>query len=201
MRTFRPERKRCYSVGVTSLARLAALVVLTTACASPPDPSGSTCERRSECGNLEGLTVEQCAAAERSLLERLSGDARASCASAIEACLDGATCDDFRACHADIDRATCPCPDPSVTIVDPTDGQTISASEYDFVIDTVCLEDLEQVELFLLDPVESSYGFGRPDPAGRATIRVPLIPGTNRFVARGTTTTVTSAEVTVTVAP
>lgn len=201
MRTFRPERKQCYSMEVIPLARLAALFVLTTACATPADPSDSTCARREECGNLEGLTVEACAAAERALLDRLSGDARATCASAIDACLDGASCDDFRACHADIDRATCPCPDPSVTIVDPIDGQTIAASEHDFVIDTVCLEDLEQVELFLLDPVESSYGFGRPDPAGRATIRVPLIPGTNRFVARGTTTPVTSAEITVTVAP
>lgn len=169
--------------------------LLLTACTNTPDPSAGTCERRMECGNLEGLTVEECAAAEQARLDRLSGDTRATCAAAIDACLDGATCDDFRACHADIDRTVCPCPDPSVRIVDPVDGQTIGAADdadpsdaqlqYDFVVETVCFEDLEQVELVLLDPVESSYGFGRPDMTGRATIRVPLIPGANRFVARG----------------
>ena len=51
--------------------------------------------------------------AEQAKLDRLSGDARSTCAAAIDACLDGATCDDFRACHADIDRSVCPCPDPS----------------------------------------------------------------------------------------
>ena len=53
----------------------------------------------------------------------------------------------------------------------------------------------------LLDPVESSYGFGRPDLTGRAVIRVPLIPGSNRFVARGMTTAVPSAEGSVNFSP
>lgn len=213
MRTFAGERKRarCYSFQMLTRAPVALVALALAACSSSPDPSGGTCERRDECGNLEGLTVDQCQAAEQEKLDRLSGDARATCASAIEACLDGATCDDFRACHADIDRSVCPCPDPSVRIVDPMDGQSIAAADdadpsdaqlqYDFVVETVCLEELEQVELVLLDPVESSYGFGRPDLSGRAVIRVPLIPGSNRFVARGMTTAVTSAEVTVDVSP
>ncbi|MCB9597998.1 MAG: hypothetical protein H6719_35105 [Sandaracinaceae bacterium] len=188
-----------------------ALFALALGACSNADPSGGTCERREECGNLEGLTLAECTAAEQERLDRLSGDARSTCESAVAACLDGVTCDDFRACQADIDRSVCPCPDPSLTIVSPTDGQTIGAADdadpsdaqlqYDFVIDSTCLEELEQVQLFLLDPVESSYGFGRPDLTGRATIRVPLIPGSNRFIARGMTTSVESAMVTVNVSP
>ena len=187
-----------------------ALAVLTAAC-SNTNATGGTCERREECGNLDGRTVAECTADEQALLDRLSGDTRSTCENAIAACIDGATCDDFRECQANIDRSVCPCPDPSVTIVAPVDGQTLGAADdadpstsmidYDFIIDTVCLEDLEQVELLLLEPAESSYGFGAPDGAGRATIRAPLFPGANRFSARGMTSAAQSAEVSVTASP
>jgi len=190
--------------------RIAPLALLLIACSGSDAATAGTCERRDECGNLEGLTVAECEAAEQMRLDRLGGDARSTCEAAISACLDGETCDDFRECQANLDRTVCPCPDPTLTIVDPVDGQTLGPDDdvepggmvdYDFVIDSVCLEDLEQVELFLLEPAMSSYGFGAPDGSGRAIIRVPLLPGTNRFVARGMTTAVSSAEVSVTVSP
>lgn len=190
--------------------RVFSFALLLAACSGSDAATAGTCERRDECGNLDGLSVAECEAAEQRLLDRLDGDARSTCESAISACLDGETCDDFRECQANIDRTVCPCPDPTLTIVDPVDGQTIGPEDdavpggmidYDFVVDTVCLEDLEQVELFLLEPAMSSYGFGTPDGAGRAVIRVPLLPGTNRFVARGMTTAASSAEVSVMVSP
>ena len=175
-------------------------------------PAGGTCERRDECGNLEGLTLDECIANESTYLDTLSGADRSMCENALAACLEGEICDDFRECQANIDRTVCPCPDVSVNIVDPVAGQTITAADdvdpsdgtiqYDFIVETSCLEDLEQVELYLLAPVESSYGFGLPDMSGRATIRTPLvIPGEHRFVARGVTSTVMSAEITVDVSP
>ncbi len=195
---------------MTRSTLLTAIALLVAACSNSA-AVGGTCERREECGNLEGLTVAECTAAEASRLDRLTGDARATCENAITACLDGEICDDFRECQANIDRTVCPCPDPSVTIVDPVEGQVISAADdadpsdtqlqYDFVIETVCLAELEQVELLLLDPVETSYGFGLPNALGRTTIRVPLIPGANRFAARGMTTAARSADVSVMVSP
>ena len=194
----------------TTRSSLILLATLLAGCATPDAASG-TCERREECGNLAGATVAECRDTEQTRLDRLEGDARSSCEAAIAACLEGEVCDDFRACQADIDSTVCPCPDPTVTILSPTDGQTLGAADdadpsdaqlqFDFVFETVCFEELEQVELLLLAPVESSYGFGTPDGAGRVTIRVPLIPGENRFAARGTVGTARSAELTVTVTP
>ena len=194
-----------------SCTRATLAVLLLGAGCARPEPSAETCARRAECGDLAGLTEAECEAGERARLDRLSGDARATCADATGACLEGASCDDFRACHAAIDRTTCPCPDPSLVFVAPRDGQTITSADdadpsdaqldFDFVIDAVCLERSEQVQLFLLAPAMSSYGFGAPDARGRAIIRAPLIAGTNRFVARGMTTAVASAEITVSVSP
>lgn len=193
-------------------ASLVAWMALIAGCGDDGSvsPAAATCERRDECGNLMGLTVEECTSLEEDYLATL-GDQRSTCESAYEACLEGAICDDFRECHADIGPETCGCPDVYVRLVDPVDGQTITAADdadpsdaqlqYDFVIETSCLEELEQVELVLLEPVESSYGFGMPDATGTATLRVPLIPGTNRFLARGMTTAAQSAPVTVTVSP
>ncbi len=173
-------------------------------------PAAATCERRGECGNLMGLGVEECTSLEESYLASLGAE-RAACEAAYEACLEGAICDDFRECHANIGREVCGCPDVYVRLVDPVDGQTITAADdadpsdgqlqYDFVIETSCLEELEQVELRLLEPAESSYGFGMPDARGAMTLRVPMLPGTNRFLARSTTSGVQSAEITVTVTP
>lgn len=170
----------------------------------------ATCERRDACGNLMDLTVDECAMIEEDYLATL-GAQRGTCEAAWDECLAGEVCDDFRECHGNITRETCGCPDLRVAILDPVDGQTITMEDdadpstgeiqYDFVVEASCLEDLEQVELFILSPVESSYGFGAPDARGRATIRVPLIPGENRFVARGMTSDVSSAEITVTVSP
>lgn len=139
------------------------------------------------------------------------GDQRAACEAAWETCLDGAICDDFRECHAEIGRDVCGCPDLRVAIVDPVDGQTITAADdadpsdgqlqYDFVIETNCLEPDEQVELRLLEPAETAYGFGLPDARGVVVVRAPLLPGTSRFVARGTVSAVRSAEIEITVAP
>ena len=194
----------------TTGSSLIVLGVFLVGC-SNGDATAGTCERREECGNLAGATLAECEATEQARLDRLTGEARSTCEAAIAACLDGEVCDDFRACQADIDSTVCPCPDPTVTIVSPVDGQTLGAADdadpsdaqlqYDFLFETVCFEELEQVELLLLAPVESSYGFGTPDGAGGGTIRVPLIPGENRFVARGTIGTARSAELTVTVTP
>ena len=170
----------------------------------------ATCLRREECGNLMGLTVDECTAREEAYLDSLAGG-RGACEAAWDACLDGAVCDDFRECHGNIGPETCGCPDVYVRILDPVDGQVITSADdvdpsdgtiqYDFVVEAGCLEEFEQVELRLLAPAMSSYGFGAPDAMGRATIRVPLIPGENRFVARGMTTTATSDEITVNVSP
>ena len=192
----------------TSIAALGALFL--AACSS--SPADGTCRRREECGNLGGLTLQECISTERTYLDSLPGGDRAPCENALSACLDGAICDDFRECQANIDRTVCPCPNVTMTIVDPTDGQMIGGAddadpvttmiEYDFVIDSSCLEELERVELHLLAPADSSYGYGTPDMAGRAVIRAPLvIPGAHRFVARGMTTPVMSGEITVDVSP
>lgn len=195
------------------LAKLGAFSLALTLAAcngGGPSTAAATCERRGECGNLMGLSVEECTTLEEEYLATLGGQ-RAGCEAAWEACLEGAICDDFRECHAEIGRDVCGCPDLRVTIVDPVDGQTLTAADdadpsdsqiqYDFVIETSCLEEAEQVELRLLEPVESSYGFGAPDARGVVTIRPPLIPGTNRFFARGTISAVQSAEITITVSP
>ena len=181
------------------------------ACGSSSSPAEATCARREECGNSEGLTLAECTAIEEDYLQSL-GSQRGTCEQAYEECLGGAICDDFRECRLNIGPDVCGCPDVFVRILDPIDGQTITGADdadpsdatiqYDVVVEAGCLGETEQVELFLLQPVESSYGFGAPDARGRATIRVPFIPGTNRFLARGSTmTTVTSSEVTVTVSP
>ena len=187
--------------------------LLLTACgdgAGSGSAAAATCERRDMCGNLGELSVDECTALEEDYLATLGGQ-RGTCEAAWDACLEGEVCDDFRECHANIGPETCGCPDVRVAILDPVDGQTITMEDdadpstgelqYDFVVEASCLAEFEQVELFLLEPVESSYGFGAPDARGRATIRVPLIPGSNRFVARGMTTDVSSSEVTVTVTP
>lgn len=197
----------------TSLLALALLpsFALGACGSSGGSPAEATCARREECGNSMGLTITECTAIEEDYLASL-GAQRATCEAAYDECLMGAICDDFRECHIDIGPETCGCPDVFVNILDPVDGQTITAADdadpsdstiqYDVVVEAGCLGDLEQVELYLLEPVESSYGFGTLDARGRATIRVPFIPGTNRFLARGSTmTTVTSSEVTVTVGP
>ncbi|MBX3269425.1 MAG: hypothetical protein KF729_04145 [Sandaracinaceae bacterium] len=189
-----------------SVAGATGALALLAACASP-DPSAGTCARRAACGDLEGLTEAECEDGERARLARLAGEPRARCADALGACLDGASCDDFRACHAAIGRAACPCPDPSVVIVSPRDGQPITRADdvapeddliqLDFVIDSVCLERDERVLLVLLEPVHTTYGDRAPDARGRAVFpRMPLFPGTNRFIARGMTTEVESAPVT-----
>lgn len=149
---------------------------------------------------------------EEAHLDTLSGSDRSTCENALAVCLEGESCDDFRECQANIDRSVCPCPTVFVNIVDPVDGQMITSADdvdpsengiqYDFVIETSCLEDLERVELYLLAPAESPFGFGLPDAAGRATIRTPLvIPAEHRFVARGVTTSVMSGEITIDVSP
>lgn len=184
--------------------------LLAAACSS--SPAGGTCERRDECMNLDGLTVAECTAIEETYFDTLSGSDRSMCEAALAVCLEGEICDDFRECQANIDRTVCPCPNVFVNLVDPVEGQMITTADdvdpaeggiqYDFVIETGCLEDLEQVELQLLAPVDSSYGFGLPDMSGRAVIRTPLIiPGEHRFVVRGVTTSVMSAEVTIDVSP
>lgn len=191
-----------------AIAALAAILVF--GCTS--SPADGTCQRREECGNLGGLTLEECISAERTYLDSLPSDDRATCENALNACLEGAICDDFRECQGTIDRTVCPCPNVTMAILDPIDGQRIGVAddadptttmiEYEFVIESTCLEDLEQVELHLLAPADSSYGYGLPDTAGRTVIRAPLvIPGAHRFVARGMTTPVMSEEITVTVAP
>lgn len=189
---------------------VASAVALLSACEGGPSLANATCERRDACGNLDGLTVAECVEREESYLSTL-GDGRGTCESAWEACLEGEMCDDFRECHGVITRATCGCPDLRVAILDPVDGQTVTAEDdadpstgqldYDFVVEASCLADLEPVELVLLEPAEASYGFGVPDARGRVTLRVPLLPGTNRFIARGSSTAVMSAEITVTVSP
>ncbi len=198
-------------IAMRSFGALATCITILAGCGGE---SGSvataTCERRDECGNLMGLSVDECVSLEEEYLASL-GSQRGACEAAYDACLDGAICDDFRECHADIGPDVCGCPDVFVRLVDPVDGQTITPADdadpsdaqiqYDFVIETGCLEETEQVELVLLAPVMSSYGFGAPDARGVVVIRPPLIPGENRFVARGTASGVMSAEITVTVAP
>lgn len=186
---------------------LAFALLSITGCTGASSPAEATCQRRADCGDLVDLTVEECTELEDAYLSSLGGG-RGACEEAWRECLDGEICDDFRVCHADIEPEVCGCPDVFVRIVDPVDGQSIgpaddadpsdSQVQYDFVIEAGCLEELEQVELRLLSPVESSYGFGAPDARGRVTIRVPLIPGENRFVARGMATDVMSEEITVT---
>ncbi|HJL15944.1 MAG TPA: hypothetical protein RMH99_09820 [Sandaracinaceae bacterium LLY-WYZ-13_1] len=198
------------------MARLAPLCLaslLAVACNGGGSASlaADFCDRRDECGELRGLTREACVAQEEAYLESL-GDTRADCEATYEECLAGAICDDFRECWIDEVPEVCGCPDVFVRIVDPVDGQTITAAddadpstgqlEYDVVVEAGCLEEAEQVELYLLAPTESSYGFATPDASGRAVIRVPLvIPDTHRFVARGTVTDVESAEISVDVSP
>lgn len=191
------------------------MLALASGCADETgsaDPAPATCERRDECGNLDGVSIEACVDAERALLGRIDdASARTVCADAKAGCLNGATCDDFRACQANLDRTTCPCPTPTVTLLDPVDGQALGPADdadpndtqlqYDFVVEAVCLDDDESVELVLLEPVMSSYGFASPDSTGRAVIRAPLLPGSNRFVARGSRTLATSAEISVEVTP
>lgn len=107
------------------------------------------------------------------------------------------------------DPGTCA---PRVAILDPVDGQAIGPAddadpstpmiEYEFVIDTCGLEELEQVELVLTVPVSSPWGYGLPDETGIARIQAPLqIPGDHTFYVQGVETAVQSPEITISVSP
>jgi len=113
------------------------------------------------------------------------------------------------ACGGDDDGSMDPCGDsPSLEILDPVDGQTItpsddadpSTSEVDYTVTVLAcgFGEEEQVELHLLEPVESRYGVAFAEER-TIDFDVPLLPGDGRFEARSVDGMVRSEQVAFTV--
>lgn len=97
---------------------------------------------------------------------------------------------------AGCDGESGPCTDTAVTILDPIEGQTITAADdrdpampltqYVFVVEARCLQEDEQVSVFLREPRESLYAGLNPVPTSDVAYEsnpVVLLPGDNVFVA------------------
>ena len=107
-----------------------------------------------------------------------------------------------------------PCTDTALTILDPIEGQRITAADdadadqpgtqYVFVVEARCLLEDEQVEMHVRQPVESVYAGLDPVPMSDDVYQsspVDLLPGTNVFVAISSESMTESAEVEVSISP
>ena len=96
----------------------------------------------------------------------------------------------------------------TLAITRPAEGAAITmADDFDPVMTGLQYEVMvrqcgytidDQVGLYLLEPVESPYGYAQAD-SDVLVIQVPLLPGAGRMQARDTDMTVTSAVVSYTV--
>lgn len=96
-----------------------------------------------------------------------------------------------------------------VRIVAPQEGQVLSADDdtmpggvvdYDVVVEHCGLLPEQQVELLLLSPVESPYGYRMADTE-RLVYPVPFIPGEQRMQARVVDSTIESTILSFSVSP
>lgn len=113
---------------------------------------------------------------------------------------------------AGCDGESGPCTDTAVTILDPIEGQNITAADdvdpaepltqYVFVVEARCLQEDEQVSVFLREPRDTLYAGLNPVPMSADAYQsnpVVLLPGRNVFVAVTSISNTESEPVAVTV--
>lgn len=92
---------------------------------------------------------------------------------------------------------TATCPERSLRFLAPDEGAMIVGDEVTLTLEACQFEHDEVVEIQLLEPVESNYGFITIFEEEVVSIDVPTLPGTMRFVAFDEDGTTRSAELTI----